>query len=158
MRSGAVILGISVSAVLLAAAGALYMLADNNSGPHYRKSIDLVRQMQLLSSEWGMEITRVKSKQFADFDSLAAFIPRMAKYKENLSETAQRVSDLPDRLASDIQAYISAIQAKEERIERFKTGHAIVRNSRRYLPLAATTCCGRPRSPRTMRWFEASRV
>lgn len=137
MRSGAVIFGISVSALLLAAAGALYMLAENNSGQHYRKSIDLVRQIQLLSSEWSMEITRVRSNAFADFDSLAAFIPRMSRFKEDLADSAQRVPDLPDRLASDVQAYLNAIQAKEERIERFKTGYAIVRNSNRYLPLAA---------------------
>ena len=138
MRSGAVILGIAVSAVLLAAAGALYVLAGNNSGENYRKSIDLVRQVQLLSSDWSMEITRVKSNQFADFDSLAAFIPPMARLKDELSETARRIPDLPDRIASDIQAYLNAVEAKEERIERFKTGYAIVRNSSRYLPLAAT--------------------
>ncbi len=138
MRSGAVILGVAVSAILLAAAGGLYVLAGNNSGENYRKSIDLVRQIQLLSSDWSMEITRVKSDQFADFDSLAAFIPRMARLKGELSDRAQRVPGLPDRIASDIQAYLNAIEAKEERIERFKTGYAVVRNSSRYLPLAAT--------------------
>ncbi len=137
MRAGAVILGICVSAVLLAAAGALYLLAQNNGGEHYRRSIDLVQEIRLLSSDWSMEIARVKSNPLADFDSLAAFIPRMAQLKEDLSGTAQRIPDLPDRLSSDIQAYLSAIAAREERIERFKTGYAVVRNSSRYLPLAA---------------------
>ncbi len=137
MRVGAVILGICVSAVLLAAAGALYLLAQNNGGEHYRRSIDLVQEIRLLSSDWSMEIARVKSNPLADFDSLAAFIPRMAQLKEDLSGTAQRIPDLPDRLASDIQAYLSAIDAREERVERFKTGYAVVRNSSRYLPLAA---------------------
>ena len=137
MRSGAVILGICVSAVLLAATGALYFLAQNNGGEQYRRSIDTVRQIQLLSSDWSMELTRVKSNPLADFDSLAAFIPRMARLRETLSDTAQRIPDLPDRLASDIQAYLSAIAAREERIERFKTGYAVVRNSNRYLPIAA---------------------
>ncbi len=137
MRSGAVILGICVSAVLLAAVGALYLLAKNNGGEQYRRSIDTVRQIQLLSSDWSMELTRVKSNPLADFDSLVAFIPRMARLRETLSDTAQRIPDLPDRLASDIQAYLSAIAAREERIERFKTGYAVVRNSNRYLPIAA---------------------
>ena len=137
MRAGAVILGICVSAVLLAVAGALYLLAQNNGGEHYRRSIDLVQEIRLLSSDWSMEISKVKSNPLADFDSLAAFIPRMAQLKEDLSGTAQRIPDLPDRLASDIQAYLSAIDAREERVERFKTGYAVVRNSSRYLPLAA---------------------
>ena len=139
MRSGAVILGISVSVVLLALAGYLYILADDNSGRHYRKSIDLVRQTQVLSGGWSMELTRVKSNPLADFDSLTAFIPRMARLKERLSEGAQRIPGLPDRLAGEINAYLSALEAHEERIERFKTGYAVVRNSTRYFPLAAAS-------------------
>ena len=138
MKSGALILGIIVSALLLAAAGALYTMAGSSSGQSYRASIDLVRQIQQLSSGWSIEIARVRSDPLADFDSLAAFIPRMASLKESLSDAARRIPDLPDRLASDVRGYLSAIDAKEERIERFKTGYAVVRNSTRYLPLAAT--------------------
>ena len=136
MKSGAIILGIIVSTILLAAAGALYVIAGNNSEQHYRTSINLVRQIQQLSSNWSIEIARVKADPFADFDSLAAFIPRMARLKDSLSDTARRIPDLPDRLASDVNAYLHAVDAKEERIERFKTGYAVVRNSNRYLPLA----------------------
>ncbi|MCY4548252.1 MAG: ATP-binding protein [Defluviicoccus sp.] len=145
MRTGAVILGTCVSAVLLAAAGVLYLLAQNNGSEHYRKSIDLVRQIQLVSSDWSMEVTRVRSNPLADFDSLAAFIPRMARLKESLSDTAQRIPGLPDRLASDIQAYLAAIEAREERVERFKTGYAVVRNSNRYLPIAAANVLSQAR-------------
>ena len=136
MKSGALILGIVVSALLLAAAGVLYSLAGSGSGPLYRTSIDGVRQIDQLSSSWSVEIARVKTDPLADFDSLAAFIPRMARLKESLSDTARRIPDLPDRLASDVQVYLSAVAAKEERIERFKTGYAVVRNSTRFLPLA----------------------
>ena len=138
MKSGALILGIIVSALLLAAAGVLYTMAGSSSGQSYRASIDLVRQIQQLSSGWSIEIARVRSDPLADFDSLAAFIPRMASLKESLSDASRRIAGLPDRLANDIRGYLSAIDAKEERIERFKTGYAVVRNSTRYLPLAAT--------------------
>ena len=136
MKSGAIILGAVVSATLLAAAGALYVLAGNNGEQHYRTSISLVRQIQQLSSSWSIEIARVKADPFADFDALTAFIPRMTRLKDELSGTATRTPDLPDRLASSISAYLHAVDAQEERIERFKTGYAVVRNSNRYLPLA----------------------
>ena len=84
----------------------------------------------------------MKSDPLADFDTLAAFIPRMARLKEGLSGAARTIADLPDRLGSDIQGYLSAVDAQEERIERFKTGYAVVRNSARYLPLAATNVAG----------------
>ena len=137
MKPGALVLGVAVSVVLLAAAGILYMMANDGGEQHYRRSINIVQQIQRLSSDWSIEVTRVRADPFADFDSLAAFIPRMARFKESLSDTARRIPDLPDRLANAVNAYISAIDAKEERVERFKTGYAVVRNSTRYLPIAA---------------------
>ena len=136
MKSGALVLGIIVSAVLLAAAGVLYSMAGSGSAQPYRASVDLVRQIEQLSSTWSVEIARVKADPLADFDSLAAFIPRMARLKESLSDAARRIPDLPDRLANDVQVFLNAAAAKEERIERFKTGYAVVRNSTRYLPIA----------------------
>ena len=137
MKSRALILGIVVSALLLAAAGVLYTMAGGAGAQQYRASVDLVRRIEQLSSNWSVEIARVRADPLADFDSLAAFIPRMARLQETLSDAVRSIPDLPERLASDVQAYLSAVDAKEERIERFKTGYAVVRNSRRFLPLAA---------------------
>ena len=136
MKPGALIVGAVATVILLAAAGVLYLMANDGGERHYRGSIGTVQQIQRLSSDWSIELARVKSDPLADFDSLAAFIPRMARLKTDLSETARSIPDLPDRLANSINAYISAIDAKEERVERFKTGYAVVRNSTRYLPLA----------------------
>lgn len=139
MKSGAIFLGVAVSAVLLAAAGFLYLMAAGGSDDRYRKSIDLVRQAQQISSDWSVEVAQVKSDPFADFDALSAFVPRMAAVKENLIGTASHIPDIPDRLVNNIHAYVNEIEAKEESIERFKTGYAVVRNSARYLPLAAAS-------------------
>ena len=139
MRTPALILGIVVSVALLAAAGVLYTLASNTGAQGHRHAIEQVRAIQQLSSSWSVEIARVKADPLADFDSLAAFIPRMARLTDRLSAAALAIPDLPDRLAADIQAYLAAIDAQGERIERFKTGYAVVRNSIRYLPLAAAS-------------------
>ena len=139
MRTPALILGIVVSVALLAAAGVLYTLASNTGAQGHRHAIEQVRAIQQLSSSWSVEIARVKADPLADFDSLAAFIPRMARLTDRLSAAALAIPDLPDRLAADIQAYLAAIEAQGERIERFKTGYAVVRNSIRYLPLAAAS-------------------
>ena len=138
MKSSALILGIIVSIFLLVVAAGLYVMAGNQSGQPYRASIDLIRQIQQLSSGWSIETARVRSDPLADFDSLAAIIPRMARLKQNLVDASRRTPELPERLANDIQVYLSLMDAKEERIERFKTGYAVVRNSARYLPLATT--------------------
>ena len=137
MKSGALILGITVSAMLLAAAGTLYWMAASQGGTPYRAAIDQVREVQRLSSAWSVEIARVRADPLADFDSLAAFVPRMARLKEELAATAQGIPELSDRLGADVNMYLAVADAQEERIERFKTGYAVVRNSARYLPIAA---------------------
>ena len=137
MTPRALTLGIIVSVALLAAAAWLYTLAANPGAHAYRGAIEQVRAIQQLSSSWSVEIARVRADPLADFDSLAAFIPRMARLTDRLADTARTIPGLPDRLAADIQAYLAAIDAQAERIERFKTGYAVVRNSARYLPLAA---------------------
>lgn len=137
MKARALVLGIVMSVVLLGVAGVLYVLAGGGAQAQYRGAVSLARQVQQLSSQWSVEIARVKSDPLADFDSLAAFIPRMAQLKRDLSGTVRGIAGLPDRLASDVNAFLSALEAQEERIERFKTGYAVVRNSTRYLPLAA---------------------
>ena len=138
MRPRALILGIIVSALLLAMAGVLYSMTGTGSASLYRASIETVRQIDHLSSSWSVEIARVKTDPLADFDALAAFIPRMDRLEEALSDAVRRIPDLPDGIANDVRAYLSAVAAKEERIERFKTGYAVVRNSARFLPQAAT--------------------
>ena len=137
MKATALSLGIAVSVVLIAAAISLYVIAGQHGGSRHRESIELVRGLQQLSSSWSIELARVRSDPLADFDSLATFLPRLARLKESLADAARRTPELPDRLASEVQVFLSAMDAQEERIERFKTGYAVVRNSTRYLPLAA---------------------
>ena len=68
MKSGALVLGIIVSALLLVAAGTLYTMAGSAGGQQYRASVDLVRQIEQLSSSWSVEVARVRADPFADFD------------------------------------------------------------------------------------------
>ena len=137
MKLGAALLGASVTVLALAAVGTLYALGGGGGAePRYRATLALLREIQQLSSKWSIETARVKSDPLADFDSLAAFIPRMTRLKQNLAASVRQLPDLPDRLASDLRAHSSAIDAKEERIERFKTDYAVVRNSTSYFPLA----------------------
>ena len=112
MKPGALILGAAVSVILLAAAGILYIMANDSGEEEYRQSIAAVQQIQRLSSEWSIEVGRVRSDPLADFDSLAAFVPRMTRLKDELARTASRIPDLPDRLANSVNAYVSAVDAK----------------------------------------------
>ena len=127
-----------LSLVLVAAGVFLYWLVRENDPEGYRSSISGVQRIQQLAADWSIETARVRSDPMADFDSLVAFIPQMSQLKGALLARVRSIPDIPDRLANDVSAYVSAVDAKEERIERFKTGYAVIRNSSRYLPLAAS--------------------
>ncbi len=139
MKSRSITIGIFLSAALVMTAAGLYWLASRAQAGNQQLAISLIRRIQQLESQWSIETARVRSDPLADFDALVTFIPRMERLKADLSDAMLSTPNLPERLASDLGAYLSAIDAKEERIERFKTGYAVLRNSIRYLPLAATS-------------------
>ena len=139
MRSRSIIIGIFLSVILGAVAAGLYWQAGKIQPANHRLSISLIQRINQLESQWSIETARVRSDPGSDFDALIDFIPRMERLKKNLSETMRGIPDLPENLHNTLSAYQSAINAKEERTERFKTGYAILRNSVRYLPLAAAS-------------------
>ena len=142
MKSRTLALGVVVTVILLTIAGGLYVMlvrdADAGGEHHGRKALALVEEIEQLFYNWNIRAHRVKSDPSGDLDSLAAFVPRIAGLKENLTTAIRSISDPPDSLARDVDSYASAIDAKAERIERFTDDYAVVRNSLRNLPLAAT--------------------
>ena len=137
MKSSAVVLGIVVSPLLLAVAGVLYLMAGSQGGGLYRAAIDQVREIQRLSADWSIEVARVRADPLSDFDSLADTARRMGRLEDRLADTVQGIPELSAGLDADVSAYLSAVDAQVEHIERFKTGYAVIRNSTRYLPIAA---------------------
>ncbi len=132
------------TAVLAGVAGTLFWLTGKYDPASYGTAIDEVQKIQQLAADWSIEAARVRADPLADFDSLAAFIPRMGDLKQNLLATVPAIPEVPDRLVNAASAFVNAVDAREERIERFKTGYAIIRNSTRYLPLAAATIVQTP--------------
>ncbi len=131
---------LAVSALLIVGAVVLYLYASRSDSIErsYQDAVSIVRQIQQLDVSWSMETARVESDPLADFDSLAAFIPQMNRLTDELTAAIRPIPELPVDLSNEISSYLSAVDAKEERVERFKTSYAVVRNSVRYLPLAAT--------------------
>ena len=137
MRSTPVIVGTVSSAVLIGAGVALHFLTPPDLEGRFRTAIGSVQAMQQLGAEWSVETARVRADPTANFDGLAAFVPRMHQLKANLTESLADIPSLPERLAADSRAYLAAMESLRERVERFKTAYAVIRNSERYFPLAS---------------------
>ena len=143
MKAGIRVLGVAVSALLLAGAGVFYTMAGDPGERHYHHCMDLVRRIQQVSSGISLEVARVRMNPFADFDPLAAFIPRMERLKVELDESARLLPGAPERLLETVDRYVDAVEAKERYVEQFKTSYSVVRNSTRYLPRAAANATRR---------------
>ena len=137
MRSTPVIVGTVSSAVLIGAGVALHFLTPPDLEGRFRTAIGSVQAMQQLGAEWSVETARVRADPTANFDGLAAFVPRMHQLNASLTESLADIPSLPERLAADSRAYLAAMESLRERVERFKTAYAVIRNSERYFPLAS---------------------
>ena len=122
MKSKSITIGVFLSVALIAIAAGLYWMANSIRQGNYQLAISLIRQISQIESQWSIETARVRADSMADFDGLITFIPRMERLKDGLLETMLGIPDLPEKLGNDLNAYLSALDAKEERIERFKMG------------------------------------
>ena len=136
MNQKTITTAVLLTALALSGVAGMYFIGQLQRDRSYSDTISLIHQIDQLSASWSMETARVRTNPLADFDRLAAFIPQMERLKERLETEAHRIEGLPERLRNDINSYVSSVDAREERIERFKSGYAIVRNSNRYLPIA----------------------
>ena len=137
MKSVSILVGTVSSALLLGAGAVLHLRTPPVPDERFRAAIESVQAIQQLGAEWSVETARVRANPTANFDGLAAFVPAMLRLKEDLSESLAGIPDLPERLTADSRAYLAATESLRERVERFKTTYAVIRNSERYFPLAS---------------------
>ena len=143
MKSMSSMIGTVASVLLIGAGAALYFLTPPDVDRQFRTAIGTIQKMQQLGAEWGVETARVRADPSANFDGLAEFVPRMRQMKGVLRENLAQIPDLSDRVAADARAYLSAMESLRERVERFKTAYAVIRNSERYLPLSSAELTAR---------------
>ena len=138
MKSMSSRMGTFASVLLIGAAAALYGLTTSSVDGQFRTAISNARMLQQLGAEWGKATSRVRADPGAHFDGLAEFVPRMRKMKSEFSQSLARIPDLPDHVTSNARAYLATLDSLRERVERFKTAYAVIRNSQRYLPVASS--------------------
>ncbi len=120
----------------IVAAGGLYALSLSVTTEALERSTSLLRTLQRLDSQWSVEVLRVSSNPQADFDGLAAIAAEVRIDSKELRNIARNEPGLPTGIKSGLLSYLSRIESKGERVERFKSGYSIVRNSQRYIPIA----------------------
>ena len=129
-------LGILVSLLLLASAGFFYVAIqrDETVTAQCMRAVESIRATQMLAAQWSVEVGKVKNEVNSNFDVLANFVDRMDPHIQVIHDSQNAMPNLPSDIKWALNGYVQRLKAREERIERFKSGFAIVRNSRRFIP------------------------
>ena len=129
-------MAILVSLALLATAGFFYVAIqrDEMVTAQCMRAVESIRTTQMLAAQWSVEVGKVKNEVNSNFDVLADFIDRMSPHIQVIHDSQSAMPNLPSDIKWALNGYVQRLKAREERIERFKSGFAIVRNSRRFIP------------------------
>jgi signal transduction histidine kinase len=152
------IFGGTAGTVGLIAAGAIFAFSQTIDTERLEFGSELVQNLQRLDSQWSVEVLQVSANPLADFDGLAAISPEVRRRAKELRKLALKELEISSELKSGLLSYVSRLDSKEERIERFKSGFAIVRNSQRYLPLAVQLVTAKAEALQQTDLVEAIRI
>ncbi len=129
------------SALIISAFLGYILFGANQSeeDSQFLENMECIHELQQLDATWSMTALQVLSLPNSDFDRLAAFLPRFRELRNNLSNSELAGNQVPAPLETKLLSFLQQLEDKEQAIEQFKSNFAIVRNSLRYLPLAAKT-------------------
>jgi len=94
-----------------------------------------IHNLRQLDGEWSLSVLRSLVTD-SDFDEVAGFLPRLRELRADLGTAADAEDNIPDNLKNRLFRFLSLIESKEETVEQFKTNFAVIRNSRKFLPIA----------------------
>lgn len=108
----------------------------------YNDIITTLRDLKQIDAEWNVDVLRAKTGLVSNYDQVASPLSLIETLKQDLtSETSsywQSVSESNERLMPLLNRYSELMDTKIAAIEHFKSQNAILRNSSRFLPMAAT--------------------
>ncbi|NMM07001.1 MAG: two-component sensor histidine kinase [Polaromonas sp.] len=99
-----------------------------------------LRQLKQIDAEWNVDVLRSKTGLNNSYDPVASPLPlieALAVQLQNKSEVMGASAESSKRLQPLLAAYEKAMGQKIALIENFKSQNAILRNSSRFLPVAA---------------------
>ena len=133
MRDRWLLLGFVVTVVMGALIGWLLLMSDSTQEPPLRSSLTAARDLSRLVTTSTVELARLKGDPFANFDVLSHLTTSV---KQRVRQARVDSASMPPAEQALFLKYLDDLEQRDAHIEHFKSDHAVVRNSARYLPLA----------------------
>ena len=108
----------------------------------HNEVISTLRQLKQVDAEWNVDVLKSKTGFNATYDPVANPLPLIDSLQTSLRSRSDQLwmqSDASNAaLLPRLEAYKTAMDQKIALIEQFKSQNSILRNSSRFLPVAAT--------------------
>ncbi len=98
--------------------------------------LSMIHEMQQASASWSLAALRTLTIANSDFDDVAGILARVRVLRSQLRDSELNDGKASSELKRTLNRFLALGEAQEEAIEQFKSNHAAMRNSLRYLPLA----------------------
>ena len=130
-----------VAVALIGVLGFLVAQARSVNFEAYNDIINTLRDLKQVDAEWNVDVLRSKTGLANDYDPVASPLPLIASLQEKLDQGTKSYwgisTDSEQRLKPLLANFSSLMDQKINAIEHFKSQNAILRNSSRFLPVAA---------------------
>lgn len=127
---------------LVAVLGVLFMKTRAVDFEAHNEIVATMRSLKQVDAEWNVDVLRSKTGLAGNYDRVASPLPLVTALESALTDKTgsfwQSRTDSAERLAPLLAGYRALMDRKIALIERFKSQNSILRNSSRFLPVAAT--------------------
>ena len=126
---------------LIAVLGFLVVMTRSVGFEANNEIVAALRQLKQIDAEWNVDVLRSKTGLNNSYDPVASPLPlieALAGQLQNKSDLSGQGAESSARLQPLLAAYEKAMAQKVALIETFKSQNAILRNSSRFLPVAAS--------------------
>jgi two-component system, NtrC family, sensor kinase len=138
MNKSRIALGLLVAAILITILGLLIYKTRSVDFDKYNEIISTLRQLKQVDAEWNVDVLKSKTGFNTNYDPVASPLPLVEALETALRDKTTEVWGESAGLKGMLDQYRKVMDEKITMIERFKSQNSILRNSSRFLPVAAT--------------------
>jgi two-component system, NtrC family, sensor kinase len=132
---------LALAAALIALLGFLIVKTRSVDFDGHNEIVSMLRQIKQLDAEWNVDVLRSKTGFNSNYDPVVSPLPLMDSLEGALRTKTDELFGTGGSgdagLLAQLDGYRKAMDEKINSIERFKSQNSILRNSSRYLPVAA---------------------
>ena len=137
MNKSRLAIGVVVATVLIGIFALLVVKTRSVDFDKHNDIISTLRQLKQVDAEWNVDVLKSKTGYNTNYDPVASPLPLIETLAIALQDKTTEIWGEGSALKGSLGQYRTVMEQKINMIERFKSQNSILRNSSRFLPVAA---------------------